>query len=241
MRKEEYIKLINYQKWRWAKKHFDTLDAYVPKKLGRVDINTEEWIKFSIDYFDQAQQNYESEFTRSNLNDLAGFGLSKKMSKLNVEMGRNIHNSFELNYGIEGETNEKMIALFGESNRKLLNLHPDFLQFRLLVKMPGHGVAWHVDHAERYVDQDYLGIHDKDFDKSKFNKRTQKCQYGQIVRLWFPITDWDNGHMFQISETVLSHWQTGDVYKIPFEIGHCSGNAGYVPQITVSLTGIITD
>jgi hypothetical protein len=226
MKKEDYTKLINDEPWRWAKEYFDGLDTYVPKKLAKVDINTDEWMKFSIDYFDQAHQNHEE--PRPHFDDF-----SKKMSTLNVDMGRNAHNSFELNYGVEGETNQKMIDMFGGDNRKLLKLRPDFLFFRLLVKMPGHGVAWHVDHIGRYTE--------KFKNELQIDKKTQKCQYGQIVRLWFPITDWDNGHMFQISETVLTNWRPGDVYQIPFGMGHCSANAGYVPQMTVSLTGIINE
>jgi len=224
MKKQEYTKLINDKPWRWVKEHFDGLDTYAPKKLAQLEINTEEWIKFSIDYFDQAQQNHES--PKPHYDDFA-----KKLSSFNVGMGRNIHNSFELNYGVKGETNQRMIDMFGESNRKLLNLIPDFLFFRLFVKMPGHGTSWHVDNLGSYTERfkDVLQI----------DKETQKCQYGQIVRLWFPIMNWDNGHMFQISETALTSWQTGDVYKIPFGMGHCSSNAGYVPQMTISLTGII--
>ena len=59
MKKEDYTKLINDEPWRWAKEYFDGLDTYVPKKLAKVDINTDEWVKFSIDYFDQAHQNHE--------------------------------------------------------------------------------------------------------------------------------------------------------------------------------------
>jgi hypothetical protein len=226
MKKEDYKKLIEEKPWSWAKEHFDNLDEFVPTKIAQCDINQEEWIKFTIDNFDLANQNHEE--PRPHFDDF-----SKKISTLNVEMGRNVHNSFELNYGVEGDTNNKMIAMFGESNRKLLNLRADFLFFRLLVKMPGHGVAWHVDHIGRYTE--------KFKNELQIDRQTQKCQYGQIVRLWFPITDWDNGHMFQISETALTNWQTGDVYRIPFGLGHCSSNAGYVPQMTVSLTGIMSN
>ena len=226
MKKEDYKKLIEEKPWSWAKEHFDNLDKFVPTKIAQCDINQEEWIKFTIDNFDLANQNHEE--PRPHFDDF-----SKKISTLNVEMGRNVHNSFELNYGVEGDTNKKMIAMFGESNRKLLNLRADFLFFRLLVKMPGHGVAWHVDHIGRYTE--------KFKNELQIDRQTQKCQYGQIVRLWFPITDWDNGHMFQISETALTNWQTGDVYRIPFGLGHCSSNAGYVPQMTVSLTGILSN
>ena len=73
MRKEDYTKLIKDKKWMWAKEHFDALDTHVPKKLGKVDINPEEWIQFSIDHFDQAHQNHEE--PRPHFDDF-----SKKMS-----------------------------------------------------------------------------------------------------------------------------------------------------------------
>jgi len=226
MKKEDYKKLIEDRPWTWAKQHFDSLEKFVPTKLAQCDINPEEWIKFTVDNFDQAHQNHEE--PKPHYNDFA-----KDMATLNNDLGRNIHNSSELNYGVEGDTNAKMIEIFGTKNRELLKLRPDYLFFRLLVKLPGHGVAWHVDHIVRYTL--------KFKDELEIDPKTQRCQLGQIVRLWFPITNWDNGHMFQISETVLTNWQPGDTYQIPFGIGHCSSNAGYVPQMTISLTGIIAD
>lgn len=226
MKKQEYKKIIETKPWSWINGHFNKLEKFEPKRLAECKINQDEWVKFTVDYFDDAHQNHE--MPKPHYNDFA-----RKLSTLNVELGRNEHNSFELNYGVEGKTNERMIEMFGEENRKLLNLRPDYLFFRLLVKMPGHGVAWHVDHIGRYTM--------KFKDELTIDPETQKCQLGQIVRLWFPVTDWENGHMFQISETVLTNWKAGDVYKIPFGMGHCSANAGYVPQYTVSLTGIIDD
>jgi len=225
MNKQDYKKLIEEKPWTWAKQHFDGLDKFVPTKLAQCDINQEEWIKFTVDNFDLAHQNHE--VPKPHYNEFAN-----KMATLNNDLGRNIHNSFELNYGVEADTNAKMIEMFGAKNRELLKLRPDYLFFRLLVKLPGHGVAWHVDHIGRYT------LRFKDELQIDSN---QRCQLGQIVRLWFPITDWDNGHMFQISETVLTNWQPGDTYQIPFGMGHCSSNAGYVPQMTISLTGIIAD
>jgi hypothetical protein len=226
MRKEDYKQIIDNKPWTWVKDHFDNLEKYVPNKLAQCEIDQDEWIKFTVDNFDQAHQNHEE--PKPHYNDFA-----KKLATFNKDIGRNVHNSSELNYGVEGDTNEKMIEMFGEKNRKLLNLHADYLFFRCLVKMPGHGVAWHVDHIGRYTL--------KFKDELEIDPKTQRCQLGQIVRLWFPVVDWDNGHMFQISESVLTNWKAGDVYQIPFGMGHCSSNAGYVPQITVSLTGIIND
>ena len=45
----------------------------------------------------------------------------------------------------------------------------------------------------------------------------------------------------QISKTVLSNWKKGEVYQIPFGVGHASGNFGYTPQYTVSFTAVIKD
>ena len=226
MRKEHYTKLINDKKWKWAKEHFDALNTYVPKKLTKVDVDPEEWIKFSMDYFNDANQNYVG--FKPNCDDF-----TCKLTNLHADLGRNVHNSFGLNYGINGETNQKMIDMFGKNNLGLVNLRPDFLFFNLFVKLPGHGVTWHVDTNGAFI---------KMFrNELQINNETQTCQHGQIKRLWFPVTDWDNGHIFQISETVIANWQPGDVYEIPHGMGHCSSNAGYVPQMTVSLTGIIND
>tara|TARA_R110000851_G_scaffold116657_6_gene242990 strand:+ start:1079 stop:1759 length:681 start_codon:yes stop_codon:yes gene_type:complete len=226
MKKQDYKKIIEGKPWTWVKQHFDGLEKFEPSVIARCKIDPEEWLKFTVDYFDDAQQNYE--MPKPHYNDFA-----IRLANLNVQLGRNEHNSAELNYGKSGETNKKMIEMFGEENRKLLNLRSDYLLFRLLVKMPGHGVAWHVDHVGSYTV--------KYKDQLDIDQKTQRCQLGQIVRLWFPITDWENGHMFQISEKILTNWSAGDVYKIPFGMGHCSANAGYLPQYGLSLTGILED
>ena len=94
---------------------------------------------------------------------------------------------------------------------------------RLLVKMPGHGIAWHHD------------------DLGNYGKKFPDVDHTKLKRLWFSIQDWKDGHAFQISKTMLSHWKAGDVYHIPFGQGHASSNFGYCPQYTVSFTGIIND
>lgn len=226
MNKKDYKEIVERKPWVWVKKHFDNLEKYDPDIIARCKINPEEWIKFTVDHFDDAQHNYE--MPKPHYNDFA-----IKLANLNVELGRNEHNSSELNYGKSGDTNQKMIEMFGEENRKMLNLRPDYLLFRLLVKMPGHGVAWHVDHIGSYTV--------KYKDELEIDHNTHRCQLGQIVRLWFPVTDWENGHFFQLSKKVLTSWRAGDVYNIPFGVGHCTANAGYLPQYAVSLTGILQD
>ena len=59
MKKKEYTDLINNKPWQWMSEHFDKLEKFVPVKIAKCNINPEEWIKFSCDYFDHAHQNKE--------------------------------------------------------------------------------------------------------------------------------------------------------------------------------------
>ena len=116
-------------------------------------------------------------------------------------------------------------VLVNEANKqiKTLKADPDTILMMFIVKMPGHGIAWHQDDA---------GSYHKKFPDTDINK---------LKRLWFSIQDWKDGHAFQISKTVISDWSKGAVYHIPFGVGHASSNFGYAPQYTVSFTGVIND
>lgn len=222
MEKDQYIELVNEKSWQWVKDYFDSLEDYVPFVKHSLDINPKQWIDFSIDHFDYAEQNYEFVDCTTEL--------SKIISATNVKMGRNEHNSKEINYGKNPESNHKMLDMLGDDNLKKLDLLPKYMLCRLLVKFPGHGVAWHVDTAKSF--QNY-------YPQLEIDPNTHKCQYGQVVRYWFPITNWCTGHIFQISNTVLWNYKKGQVYHIPFGQGHASSNAGFQPQFSVSLTGIL--
>jgi hypothetical protein len=216
MLKSEYQNLIEKKPWKEMQEHFDSLPVTNINPITQLDINTDQWIQFTVDNFDLAQQSWESpkpHYTES----------ANKWAMINNEMGRNQHNTFELNYGVKGDSNEKLKELLGSDNISRLNADPETVLVRLLVKMPGHGVAWHYDSNGRYM--------------TKF----PHVESNKLKRLWFSIQDWQDGHAFQISKTVLSNWKKGEVYQIPFGVGHASGNFGYVPQYTVSFTGIVND
>ena len=216
MLKQDYKKLLDDKPWQEMEDHFNNLPVTNIKPITQLDINTDQWIQFTIDNFDLAQQNWECpkpHFTES----------ANKWARINNEMGRNEHNTFELNYGVNGDSNEKLKELLGSDNIKKLNADPDTVLVRLLVKMPGHGVAWHYDSNGRYM--------------TKF----PHVESSKLKRLWLSIQDWHDGPAFQISKTVLSNWKKGEVYQIPFGVGHASGNFGYTPQYTVSFTAVIKD
>tara|TARA_B100000780_G_scaffold171810_1_gene120287 strand:- start:7309 stop:7977 length:669 start_codon:yes stop_codon:yes gene_type:complete len=216
MLKEQYQELLDNKPWQEMEDHFNSLPIAGVNPITQIDINTEEWIEFTLDNFDLAQQKWES--PKEHYTEY-----SNKWATVNNALGRNEHNTFELNYGMNGDSNEKLKTLLGTENIEKLKADPDSILMRFIVKMPGHGIAWHQDDAGSY--------------KKKF----PDADTSKLKRLWFSVQDWKDGHAFQISKTVISNWSKGAVYQIPFGLGHASSNFGYTPQYTVSFTGIIND
>jgi hypothetical protein len=223
MLKKDYLHLLKNKPWQEMKDFFNTMPVHDIKPIAQLDINTDEWIKFTVDNFDDVQQKYE--IPKEHYGEMAN-----KWAKVNNELGRNEHNTWELNYGMNGDSNERLIELLGEKNLRKLNVIRETVLMRLIVKFPGHGLAWHQDEAGSYKKK--MGI---DFDE---NFMTEK---GTLKRLWFSLQDWEDGHVMQISKTVLSDVKKGAVYQIPWGAGHASSNFGYTPQMTVSFTGVIND
>lgn len=214
MNKKEYTSLLSERPWDDIDEYFGDLNL-LPKteKVRRIDIDPEEWIQFTIDNFNLADQNYECP-------KLHYVDDSNWISIINNRLGRNEHNSFELNWGKQGNTNEKLLNLLGEENISKLEIEQDCILVRLLAYTPGHGVPWHKDSGES---------HREIFPEIK--------SLNESIRLWFPITDWKNGQAFQIGTTVLTHWNAGDVWHIPWGVPHASANFGYDIKYSVSLTG----
>jgi hypothetical protein len=216
MFKEDYKKIIEEKPWQEMEQYFNDLPVARVPVLHTLDIDTQEWIDFTVENFDLAQQKWES--PKEHYSEY-----SNEWASVNNQLGRNEHNTFELNYGMLGDSNEKLKTLLGDENIKKLKADPDSILMRLIVKMPGHGIAWHLDDAGSY--------------KTKF----PNADISKLKRLWFPVQDWKDGHAFQISKTVITHWKAGQVHQIPFGLGHASSNFGYTPQYTVSFTGLIND
>lgn len=217
-------KLLINKPWTKAKQRFDAMDTYDPKVIETLDIDEKEWLQFCIDHYDLAEHHWEVSKPHYS-------GDSKALVDVNVSLGRNKFNSYELNWGKIGDSNKILIDMIGKNNFDKLNFHPKYILVRLLIKLPGQGVPWHVDDAGSFL---------KLFPDLKITN-FPKTQQGRIVRYWFPVTDWQDGHMFQISKTILWKYKKGQVFDIPIGQGHASANAGLTPQYSVSLTGIIDD
>lgn len=216
MNKDDYLRLLKDKPWEEIDQHFGELNRAKPVYIGKIDINPQEWIDFSAEYFDQAIQFVES--TQPHYDDVSNW-----LAQKNIDLGRNADNTFELSYGVNGNSGEVLQDLLGDKNIETLGLKKENLLVRLIVNLPGHGVPWHFDGNGRYKKK-YSHV---DFDKEK------------VVRYWFSATDWCNGQVFQVGSEVLNHWRSGDVWQIPWGVPHASSNFGYNIKYTVSLTGIL--
>jgi hypothetical protein len=216
MLKEEYVSLLEEKPWQEMEEYFNRLPVAEIKSITTLDINTQDWIQFTVDNFDLAQQKWE--VPKEHYSEIAN-----KWATINNKIGRDKHNTFELNFGMNADTNAQLKEILGDKNISKLNADPDSILIRLIVKFPGHGVAWHLDDAKSYA--------------MKFEQKNN----ASIKRLWWSIDEWKDGHAMQISKTMLTHYNKGEVFEIPIGLGHASSNFGYCPQYTVSFTGNIND
>lgn len=213
MEKQDYTNILDERLCDKVDDFFGDKNNVTVSQINHIDISPADWIQFTVDNFDLAQQNFE-EPKEHYAEDMSWLSL------VNNKLGRNRHNSFELNYGIKGNTNEQLIEMLGWDNIDRLGIERDCILIRLLVNMPGNGVPWHWDAAESYL-----------------LRFPEVSGLDACTRLWFPVVDWCNGHAFQIGNSVLTHWSAGDVWNIPWGVPHASTNFGYNIKYTVSLTG----
>jgi len=217
MEKIEYLHLIKQSKnisseMGW---YFKELKYHIPKKVCDIDIISNDWINFTCSHFDLAQHKIEQ--PREHYDKEANW-----LATCNQIMGRNSGNTQELNFGLNSNTNDLLVDMLGDANIKKMGLQREGLLLRLIVNTPGHGIAWHEDGASSY--------------RKKFPHLV-----GDIKRLWFPVIDWKDGHVFQIGSEVLSKWKSGNVWHIPWGVPHGSSNFGYTIKYTCSVTGVIDD
>lgn len=214
MTKDEYYRILSYTNSNLLSKLAPS-NYNVQGSYASIKIDSAKWLDYSIEQFDLADQKVE--MPRSHYT-----GDGKQICEINNQLGRNEGNTFELSYGMQEQANRDLIALLGTDNLKILGIQQFPILIKLIVHFPGHGAAWHKDSADSFILK---------FPQYKDNKK-------QLIRYWFPVCDWKNGQVFQIGNSVLSHWSAGDVYAIPFGIGHASSNFGYDIKYSVSLTGI---
>ena len=121
----------------------------------------------------------------------------------------NVYN-VEHSYGgrTKQEENKEVKELFGSDNILKLGLDPKHTHISLLVYTPGNGTPMHFD-----------GLHDGEY------------------RFLTAASPWDWGHMLQIHDKVITHWDMGDTYEVPTGVWHLSTSNGISPKYSFAVTG----
>jgi hypothetical protein len=215
MKKEEYIKFLQEETYKEIDKFYGDKFDYTPNHVTKLNIdNFDEWVQFTIDYWDHRIVSYERPREYHD-------GETQHLSSLMNKVGRNVGNTHNVTFGHTSETNAKLIEILGDENIAKTGFKKENLLVRLLVKAPGHGIAYHHDAGNQYF--------------LKFAR--EGATLDDAKRRWFPVSPGHNGHVFWLGNKVLYKWDSGDVYDIPWGIPHSSMNFGYRMMYTVSITG----
>lgn len=169
-KKKRYLELLKTKPWKYVDQFYGDLINKKPIYIGKVDINSSDWIQFSIDNYEFTKlENWE--YDKNNRNNGATKD-SVYIIKANNFVGRDRGNSFEVSFGTFGDTNEKLKELFGHDNIEKLGFEEKSTKIRLIIHTPGHGTPWHDDGD---------ALLNKDIDPNKWAK------------YWFSAIDWVPG------------------------------------------------
>jgi hypothetical protein len=101
------------------------------------------------------------------------------------------------------------------------------------VQFPGEVTAWHTDiysPAHEFLDPSTVDQSDESVGRDN-----------GIRRIIIAIEDWTWGHMLMFGKTPWIDWKAGDVIYWEFGVPHGTANMGYIPRISVSITGKQTE
>ena len=223
LKREDYLKILKEKPWEKLKETIKNNPRPNVKKQFKIAVDFKEVIQFTIDNIQDAQE--------ITYNYRAGHNsLETDTEYLNFLCGRRDDNMSSLNWGVHGDSHTNAIKLLGKKNIERLNLNPNYLLVRYKVKLAGNGTSWHMD---------FLNTFQKKYPNLKIDFKTATCEHGKLIRYFIPINPWEDGHVIQIGETIITKWQPGDVYVIPWGVFHCAYNFGYVPNYTLNITGIL--
>ena len=93
---------------------------------------------------------------------------------------------------------------------------------RPTLQKPGNVMPWHQD-------------------QFFFFKRKHPEQYNNVVRFIVFMKDWEVGHLLQAGNSVITHWQAGDVVLWHPDRMHIGANVGVTNKWTQNVTGILNE
>jgi len=74
---------------------------------------------------------------------------------------------------------------------------------------------------------------------SYFRKHCSQDQYQYVIRALIFLKDWETGHYLQCGDSVIHHWQAGEVLIWHPERYHVAANVGYTNRWTCNVTGLL--
>lgn len=175
-------------------------------------VNPDTWFQWMTDHWSEADKfTYEHNPTKQ--------GESNSQIKLANEIGYTSANTAKLDWGRSVPShNEDFIHILGQQNFDRLGIDSARVLIRLLCYLPGSFLPLHWDNFESW--------------QTRFQSDETPSRFSVLINPW----SW--GHYLQIHSHMISTWNPGDTYEIPYKALHCSGNGGIVPKITLAITGI---
>ena len=152
------------------------------------------------------------EFVKDRKLTIAVHGQTTSLDVSVFDTFNNLLNVYNVEHSYGGRTkqeeNKEVKELFGNDNILKLGLDPKHTHISLLVYTPGNGTPMHFD-----------GLHDGEY------------------RFLTAASPWDWGHMLQIHDKVITHWDMGDTYEVPTGVWHLSTSNGISPKYSFAVTG----
>ena len=212
-----------YEKWATDFSDMTLKKKYDAKPMFELNLEQDKFFTFMKNNKDTCQKKfYEKRPYHSGVNDLT-LGLPMKA-------GYNNRNTVEYNWGLYGDSNERLKDMLGD--RKVwddkIGIDRDTALLRLLCYMPGNTLPWHIDTLGNWCREN------KDLNPSL---DTLSCDLGPIKRYLVMITDWHWGHVIQMENSYWPNYKSGDVFDLPLGVPHCSTNMGVRLKLTCSISG----
>jgi len=212
---------------KWAKDiGSDLTTEYEAKPLSQLNLNEQDFIDFMKENKETCQKKYYEKRPYHN-------GISELTMNLPMKCGYNARNTVEYNWGLYGDSNEKVKELLGSRQvwEDKIGIDYDTALIRLLAYLPGQILPWHHDNLGNWCRNNKNLNPDID---------AQMCDLGPIRRYLVMITDWHWGHVIQFQNSYFPRWKAGEVYDLPIPQPHCSANMGMRLKLTCSISGALT-
>mgnify|MGYP001456715841 FL=1 len=211
-----------YEEWAYEVGS-DLTTKHEAKPITRLDIKEDDFFKFMKENRHTCQKKYYEARPYHN-------GRSELTENFPMKVGYNARNTVEYNWGLYGDSNQKVKDLLGTRKvwEEQIGIDYDSALIRLLAYMPGMILPWHVDNLGNWCRNNKQLNPDID---------TQMCDLGPIKRYLVAITDWHWGHVIQFQNSYFPNYKSGEVFDLPIPQPHCSANMGMRMKVTCSISG----